>query len=325
MAFISPALFFLIINSISLLVPLHGAEISSKIDLDDEETTPPPTLSAPVLKAYVDINQPGVVNVAKPARTSSKQPSRGFMRQSVRRPLNEHRNVDEEINDENEDYISIDDLFKAKRQQLHQNPIGSSPLIPNNVQGFYGESDAKPTIINNIHVTINANESSAAGVNGCKNGVCDVRVSSKPDAEGNVITNVHLSVVTKLKKPPIVADVPIIEGTVGFRRQDFDQLPAFHFTDHNVRYGGSFFDNNIPQIPIHRQDVDSWYHQQPAIFERARPVWHYGRNLDRGFKDNPSRPSQGHRRSWTESRNREIIDDKIEAPLSKTKPADEQE
>lgn len=65
-----------------------------------------------------------------------------------------------------------------------------------------------------------------------------------------MITNVHLSVVTKLNhKPPVqIADIPVIEGTGRIRRPQFDQLPAFHFVDPNVRYAGPFFDNNIPQV-----------------------------------------------------------------------------
>ncbi|XP_046479402.1 uncharacterized protein [Neodiprion pinetum] len=295
--------------------PARGAEISSKIDLDEELTTPPSTLSTSVLKAYVDINQGGGLG-PKPQRISSKQPPRGF-RQPAGRPANNHEDDD----DENE-FVSIDDLFEGNRQQIHQNPLTGSPAA--NRQGFYGtESGVRPTIINNIHVTINANDS-GPGVNGCKNGVCDVRVSSKPDAEGNVITNVHLSVVTKLNKTPVqVTDVPVIEGTAGLPSPDFDQLPAFHFVDQNVRHTGSFFDNNIPQIPIHRQDVDSWYHQPQPLFQRARPVWYYGRNLDRGFKE--SRGSWQGPRGWTETGNWGIIDDKIEPPLSKTKLSNERD
>lgn len=124
--------------------------------------------------------------------------------------------------------------------------------LSDSLQGFYGASDVRPTIINNIHVTINANDSSP-GVNGCKNGLCDVTVTSKPDSEGNVITNVHLSVVTKLKKSPQleISDVPVIEGIAGIGNPPFDQIPAFHFVDQNVGHGGGpIFDNNIPQVVI---------------------------------------------------------------------------
>lgn len=113
----SNTIFILIIN-LTIISPILGAGISSKIDLDDDEITPPSTLSGSVLKAFVDINQGGDL-APKPSGVVSK-PSRGF-----RRPGGRPANSNHEIDDD-EDYMSIEDLFKKKSQQLHQTSIGAT-------------------------------------------------------------------------------------------------------------------------------------------------------------------------------------------------------
>lgn len=105
-----------------LVSPVRVAEISSKIDLDDDEaTTPPATLSSSVLKAFVDIHQEGAAGPApKPERITVKEPPRGFGK-LVERPA-DNPEVRKEYGG---DYISIEDLFKGqKRQQIQRNPYG---------------------------------------------------------------------------------------------------------------------------------------------------------------------------------------------------------
>ncbi|XP_015601010.1 uncharacterized protein LOC107270477 [Cephus cinctus] len=266
-----------------------ASDISSKIDLDSEEKPSlPSTLSTSVLKAFVDLNQGAGAGPKSPGFTLNER--LGEFGAQIGKPK--------------DDFISIEQLFQNKKRQ--ERPFDLGYDIP---------SMGKPTVVNNIHIIVNGNET-GSGENACKNGVCNVRVTTNPDADGNLVTDVHLSVVTKIKKNTKIDDVPVIDGIRN--PGNYEQVPAFHFFEQPLPLHPHYFDNNIPQVPIHRQDspdFDSWYHL-PKIYLTPQESWHRARNLEHPFKG-----PQTAGRTWTTRR--VLVDDKIEPPLSKTKSSQE--
>lgn len=88
-----------------------------------------------------------------------------------------------------------------------------------------------------------------ATANSCKNGICNVSVSSKLDGKGNIVTDVHLSIVTSLKPNIKVDDVPVIESFRGidndhYRRPILNSMTTPRLNPvHPILYHG-----NIPQV-----------------------------------------------------------------------------
>ncbi|XP_050455684.1 uncharacterized protein LOC126853717 isoform X1 [Cataglyphis hispanica] len=111
-------------------------------------------------------------------------------------------------------------------------------------------STKRPQIINNIQIVINSNDSlphKNSCKDSCEDSVCDVTVSSKPDGKGNIITEVHLSIITntKPKEDAKIDDIPVIESFRGIR-VDNEEKPISHpISSPNPLYSRR---ENIPQV-----------------------------------------------------------------------------
>ncbi|XP_024879213.1 uncharacterized protein LOC112459380 [Temnothorax curvispinosus] len=170
------------------------------------------------------------------------------------------------------------------------------------------DSAKQQKIINNIEVVVNSNDSIPNG-DSCEHGICNVSVSSKSDENGNIITEVHLSIITKAKPNIKIDDVPVING---FRGINEDKQPVFHSINSPRSMHMHFHRNNIPQIQTTYQGYgEPWYGR---TFRRPQIYWnyHFGDHGNVGFRDHKTWP-----------RDKPIVDDKIEPPLSKTKPSDD--
>lgn len=79
---------------------------------------------------------------------------------------------------------------------------------------FQDDSTKQPTVINNIQIIVNEN-GTKSGIDVCKNGICNISVSSRLNNEGNIVTDVHLTVITKLEADLKTNDIPIVDGVRG--------------------------------------------------------------------------------------------------------------
>ncbi|XP_012061568.1 PREDICTED: uncharacterized protein LOC105624826 [Atta cephalotes] len=173
------------------------------------------------------------------------------------------------------------------------------------------ENSAKqPKIINNIQVVVNNNDS-IPNENSCKYSICNVSISSKSDEKGNIVTEVYFSIITKAKPNIKIDDVPVINGFRGIN-EDYEQ-PIFHSINSPRSIDAHLYFNNIPQ-------VQSNYHEynEPRYGRTFRQPhqmnwnYHFGNHDNVKFRDH---------NTWV--RDRPIVDDKIEPPLSKTKLSDD--
>lgn len=78
----------------------------------------------------------------------------------------------------------------------------------------------------------------------CEHGICNVSVSSKSDEKGNIITEVHLSFVTKTNTE--IDDVPIINGFQGVN-EEYKQ-PIFHPITSPRSMHTYLHRDNMPQV-----------------------------------------------------------------------------
>ncbi|XP_033307230.1 uncharacterized protein LOC117209369 [Bombus bifarius] len=140
------------------------------------------------------------------------------------------------------------------------------------------DSTKQPAVINNIQIIVNEN-GTKSGIDVCKNGICNISVSSRLNNEGNIVTDVHLIVITKLEADFKTNDIPIVDGVRGVANT-YD-LGLRHLN----RSRPSTYLYNTPQIQSRYQGGEPWY--------------------------------QG-RRSFQRPRIKPVVDDKIEPPLSKT-------
>nr|XP_033193224.1 uncharacterized protein LOC117158447 [Bombus vancouverensis nearcticus] len=136
----------------------------------------------------------------------------------------------------------------------------------------------QPAVINNIQIIVNEN-GTKSGIDVCKNGICNISVSSRLNNEGSIVTDVHLTVITKLEADFKTNDIPIVDGVRGVANT-YD-LGLRHLN----RSRPSTYLYNTPQIQSRYQGGEPWY--------------------------------QG-RRSFQRPRIKPVVDDKIEPPLSKT-------
>lgn len=145
----------------------------------------------------------------------------------------------------------------------------------------------------------------------CKNGVCNVSVSSSLNDAGNIVTNVHLSILTKLGKDSQANDVPIFDGVRGVE-SSYNPLPDFNLLNYPAM---PRFHNNIPQIQIRNPDYNEVWYRGRGSFYRPQTVWRY-----RHVAQPTSNKFYGHG-GWIPSK--PLVDDKIEPPLSRTQPSNE--
>lgn len=54
-----------------------------------------------------------------------------------------------------------------------------------------------------------------SGIDTCKNGICNVSVLSKLNEEGDIETDIHLNVITKVESNFETYDIPIVDGVRG--------------------------------------------------------------------------------------------------------------
>lgn len=120
--------------------------------------------------------------------------------------------------------------------------IKSNELRKRRIYLSQEDSTKRSKIINNIQIVINSNDSLPNG-NSCKDsGICNVSVSSKPDGKGNIVTEVHLSIITNVKPNPEIEDIPVIDSFRGVG----EEKPIFHpISTPNPSY---LHRHNIPQV-----------------------------------------------------------------------------
>ncbi|KZC05235.1 hypothetical protein WN55_08842, partial [Dufourea novaeangliae] len=168
------------------------------------------------------------------------------------------------------------------------------------------DSTKLSNVIDNIQIIINGQEIKPS-VDGCQNGFCKVSVSSTCDDEGNIITDVHLRMVTKAETDLQINDIPVVDGLRGVETSRDQPV------DHHHRIPSSpstYLRNNFPQIQTRFRDGEPWY-QGGRNFQRPQIIWHYHRPINFAggrFPQYGGRPAGA-----------PVVDDKIEAPLSKTK------
>ncbi|KAK0171209.1 hypothetical protein PV328_008960 [Microctonus aethiopoides] len=165
---------------------------------------------------------------------------------------------------------------------------------PKRSQGNF-ESRYNPsplTIINNIRIFVNGNESliTSDDNNRCENGLCDVIISTIKDKNKNIVTTLQLSIITKINDIKI-DDIPIIDGVRGVSISN-DEINHVNYPNiiHNSppqinRYGPNFF--------------------QPSFGVPKNNLFRHGDEF-RGREQN----------RWLTGS--DAVDDKIEAPLSRT-------
>lgn len=107
------------------------------------------------------------------------------------------------------------------------------------------DSTKQPTVINNIRIIVDKNGTQESGVDACKNGVCSVSVSSKRDEDGNIVTDVHLNLLTKLRALIDATDIPIVNGTRGLE-DAYKNL--FDVRRLNRSQPSLYLRENIPQV-----------------------------------------------------------------------------
>ncbi|KOC60384.1 hypothetical protein WH47_08512, partial [Habropoda laboriosa] len=152
-------------------------------------------------------------------------------------------------------------------------------------------------VVNNIRITTENRVKSK--VDTCNNGICNVSVSSKQDKDGNIVTDVHLSIVTKLETDSNnkTNDIPFVDGVRGIGNTYDHSLDPHHL---NYSRPSTYFYNSIPQIQSRYQGGEPWY-QGRRMFQRPE-IWR-SHSSDRYT-------------GWLP--NRLVVDDKIEPPFSKT-------
>ncbi|XP_018401322.1 PREDICTED: uncharacterized protein LOC108778601 [Cyphomyrmex costatus] len=135
-------------------------------------------------------------------------------------------------------------------------------------------------------------------------------ISSKSDEKGNIVTEVHLSIMTKAKPNVKIEDIPVINGFRGVS-EDYNKQPSFHSINSPRSVEARLNLNNIPQIQFNYHGYGEPWHGR--TFRPPQMYWnyHYGNHGNVKFRSH---------KTWT--RDRPIVDDKIEPPLSKTKSSD---
>jgi len=73
-----------------------------------------------------------------------------------------------------------------------------------------------------------------------------VSISSKSDEKGNIITEVHLSIITKVKPNVKIDDIPIINGFRGVSENN--KQPIFHSINSPRSMHAHLYRDNIPQV-----------------------------------------------------------------------------
>jgi len=73
-----------------------------------------------------------------------------------------------------------------------------------------------------------------------------VSVSSKSDEKGNIITEVHLSIITKAKPNVKIDDIPVINGFRGVSEND--KQPIFRSINSPRSMHVHLYRDNIPQV-----------------------------------------------------------------------------
>ncbi|KAK2578893.1 hypothetical protein KPH14_009758 [Odynerus spinipes] len=184
-----------------------------------------------------------------------------------------------------------------------------------------GTSINGPNIVNNVRIFVNGNETGkGSNVTSCENGVCDVSVSSKTDEEGNIVTDVHVTIITNPKPSIEVVEIPVIDGFRGVEENPRHvSRPVFHSFDRARPTFTHIIRNDIPQVQSRgfqeSNNRDVRFQNRRTYSGAPPPAWYNPRNHEpayRTFQDS---------RSWFPRR--VIVDDKIETPLSKTKYSDE--
>ncbi|CAK9811016.1 hypothetical protein ANTPLA_LOCUS6776 [Anthophora plagiata] len=192
--------------------------------------------------------------------------------------------------------ISKSSVFRS----IDDDKVASSSMTKRNhfLQNYLKNQS---TVINNIRIT--AENGIKSKVDTCNNGICNVSLSSKQDKEGNIVTDVHLSIVTKLDADSKTNDIPFVDGVHGIENTD-DQSFNYRL---NYSRPSTYIYNNIPQIQSRYQGGEPWY-QGRRTFQRPQSWLSHSS----GGSAAPDHYYTG----WLP--NRLLIDDKIDPPLSKT-------
>ncbi|CAD1479831.1 unnamed protein product [Heterotrigona itama] len=121
------------------------------------------------------------------------------------------------------------------------------------------DSLKQPIVINNIQITVSGN-GTMSSTDVCKNGICNVSVSSRLNNEGNIVTNVHLTITTKLETDFKTNDIPIVDGVRGI-----ENTYNRYYNHLNHSRPLLYLYKNIPQIQSRYQGGEPWYQNRRSI------------------------------------------------------------
>ncbi|KOX67455.1 hypothetical protein WN51_09627 [Melipona quadrifasciata] len=126
------------------------------------------------------------------------------------------------------------------------------------------DSLEQPIVINNIQITMNGNGTKSS-MDVCKNGICNVSVSSKLNKEGDIITNIHLTITTKLKTDFKKNDIPIVDGIRGIEN-------TYNRYYNHLNRSRPFLLQMIFKIQSRYQGGEPWYQNRRSIQTEIKPV-----------------------------------------------------
>ncbi|OAD56251.1 hypothetical protein WN48_03569 [Eufriesea mexicana] len=154
------------------------------------------------------------------------------------------------VNDEAKESQQVSKLLANKL-----NNYGNGFIEKRNLRkrSYFMDDDTtkQPIVINNIQIIVSENRTKS-GIDTCKNGICNVSVSSKLNGEGDIVTDVHFNVITKLETNFETHDIPIVDGIRGVKNT-YDHSRSLAYL-----YG-------IPQIQSRYQGGEPWYQGQRTV------------------------------------------------------------
>ena len=105
-------------------------------------------------------------------------------------------------------------------------------------------------MIKNIYIILHGTGSEASSGSrkvDCKEGVCETTLTMETDEDGNVISSVHLTIITNMENVK-VDDIPVIDGVRGSGFGNDDHTPTFAFNNGRASPHPPFLGNDIPQV-----------------------------------------------------------------------------
>ncbi|XP_011305486.1 uncharacterized protein [Fopius arisanus] len=184
-------------------------------------------------------------------------------------------------------------------QQFNSLPQMSTVLQPQKLDKSRSSYDSTPNEIPSTCIHLDDSPVKKSLEN-CQNGLCDVSSSSRRDSEGNIITTITFSIITKTRDIR-VEDIPVIDG---FRGIHPDTTPSVNFQ--NIPDFSRYGPQSHKQVP--GNFVPS-FGPPKNHFVRPQTNPYYSNGFARGGVPRGQN-------SWMTRG--DFIDDKIHPPFSKT-------